>query len=213
MEDVEQHVVAQLDHILTQRAKNTVAAGVVAQAVNHLGIKVSSSRHIGVHFNDNDIKEFTHERCVSTKAEGQWDKEVTITENVREICGDSAVVLKYEYGLPCFPSSAPGQIRLLLRSQHGEGGSRYLKHYAGGGTIAFRFDSVLSHLGIMHGACPESPHGLQPGQFLPAFHTDEAVKGGLYFYGSLNACPLSGPGKWKPCNLETLNLQLRALNK
>ena len=55
MEDVEQHVVAQLDHILTQRAKNTVAAGVVAQAVNHLGIKVSSSRNIGVPFNDNNI--------------------------------------------------------------------------------------------------------------------------------------------------------------
>ena len=74
----------------------------------------------------------------------------------------------------------------------------------------FRFDGVLPHLVIMRGACPDSPYGLKPGQFLPASNTDEAVRGGVYFYGSLNACPLSGPGKWKPCNLETLNPQLRA---
>jgi hypothetical protein len=135
---------------------------------------------------------------------------VTITENVREICGDSAVVLMYDSGRPYFSSSAPGQIRLLVRPQHGEGGNRYVKHYTGGGTIAFRFDSVLSHLGIMHGACSESPHCLQPGQVLPAFYTDEAVKGGVYFYGSLNTCPRSGTGKWKPCNHEILHRQLRS---
>ena len=134
MEDKEQQIVTQLNQILTQRrvsnqTKNTVVARVVAQAVRHLGITVTSSRYIGVPFNINDIKEFTHERCVSTKAEGQWDNEVTITENVREICGDSAVVLMYDYGRPYFSSSAPGQIRLLVRPQHGEGGNRYLKHY------------------------------------------------------------------------------------
>ena len=27
---------------------------------------------------------------------------------------------------------------------------------------------------------------------------DEAVRGGVYFYGSLHACPKSGSGHWKP---------------
>jgi hypothetical protein len=86
----------------------------------------------------------------------------------------------------------PGQIRLLMPE-----GRRYLKHYDADGTIAFRMDSVLSHVSSMHGAFPESPYGLKPGQLLPAQYTDENVKGGVYFYGSLTACLQSGQGKWK----------------
>ena len=89
-------------------------------------------------------------------------------------------------------STDAGQIRLVRPD------GRYTKYYDASGTIAFRFDSVLSHLSILHGAYPNSPCSLKPGQLLPAEHTDEAVRGGVYFYGSLNACPKSGSGHWKP---------------
>ena len=41
------------------------------------------------------------------------------------------------------------------------------------------------------------PYSLKAGQLLPTRHTDEGVKGGVYFYGSLAACPKSGLGEVK----------------
>ena len=45
---------------------------------------------------------------------------------------------------------------------------------------------------MMHGAYHDLPYGLKPGQLLPARHTDEAVKSGINFYGSLSSCRKSG---------------------
>ena len=66
------------------------------------------------------------------------------------------------------------------------------RYYDANGAVAFGMDSVLSHISIMHGGFPESPYSLKPGQLLPAQYTDEGVKGGVYFYGSLFACPPVG---------------------
>ena len=57
--------------------------------------------------------------------------------------------------------------------------------------------NVLSHLHIMHGAYPDSPYGLKPGQPLPTQYTDEVLKSGIYSFGSLHACPKSGDVLWK----------------
>jgi hypothetical protein len=205
-------VVALLEDILARPRsdpQHTVAPRVVAEAVRALGIDVTSSRDLDGQFKLNGFKEFTHKRCFPTKNSARG-VELTLTENVRALCGDSAVVLFYDYPHPHFPSSCTGQIRLLLRPQPPNDWCRHIKYYGAGGTVAFRFDSVLSHLGIMRGACPESPYGLKPGQFLPAAYTDETIKGGLYYYGALNACPRTGQGKWNPCNEETIPSELRA---
>ena len=131
-----------------------------------------------------------HENCARTTSED--NERDTVTENLQEECGEGTVYLAYDYETPFFESTDAGQIR-LVKQDH-----RYIKYYDASGTIAFRFDSVLSHLSILHGAYPNSPCSLKPGQLLPAEHTDEAVRGGVYFYGSLNACPKSGSGHWKP---------------
>ena len=51
----------------------------------------------------------------------------------------------------------------------------------------------------------KAPYPLPQGRILPAASTDEAVKGGVYFYGSLNQCPKHGRGKWLPCNYDYLD--------
>ena len=133
---------------------------------------------------------FVHENCARTTSED--NERDTVTENLQEVCGEGTVYLAYDYETPFFESTYAGQIR-LVKQDH-----RYIKYYDASGTIAFRFDSVLSHFSMLHGAYPDSPCSLKPGQLLPAEHTDEAVRGGVYFYGSLHACPKSGPGHWMP---------------
>ena len=71
---------------------------------------------------------------------------VTLTENVEEICGDGAVVLMYDYAFPTVSLTSPGQIRLFMRDKR-----RYRKYYDANGAVAFRMDSVLSHISIMSG--------------------------------------------------------------
>ena len=166
-------------------------ARLLAETVEGLGVNVRTSQNIGESFQDPRDGNFEHMECFSTQ-QGQEHIQVHLTENVAEICGDGAVVLMYDYEFPAVSQTEPGQIRLVMPDNE-----RYTKVYDANGTVAFRSDSVLSHLSIMRGAFPESPYSLKPGQLLPAQHTDEGVKGGLYFYGSLFACPKSGQGKMK----------------
>ena len=166
-------------------------ARLLAETLKGLKVNVRTSKNIGCEFQDPCDGHFEHTECYSTQ-QGQEQNKVNLTENVEEICGDGAVVLMYDYAFPTVSLTSPGQIRLLMPDKR-----KYLKYYDANGTVAFRIDSVLSHLSIMHGAFPESPYSLKPGQLLPARHTDEGVKGGLYFYGSLFACPKSGQGKLK----------------
>ena len=78
-------------------------------------------------------------------------------------------------------------------------GEHYLKPYGAKGTLAFRQDTVLSRVSVMHGSDEEKTnYPLAPGRTLPAISTDTAVKGGIYFYGSLGMCPSEGQGKWTP---------------
>ena len=172
-------------------SKTGALARLLAETVAGLGVNVRTSQNIGESFQDPRDGNFEHMECFSTQ-QGQEQNKVNLTENVEEICGDGAVVLMYDYAFPTVSLTSPGQIRLLMPDKR-----KYLKYYDANGTVAFRIDSVLSHLSIMHGAFPESPYSLKPGQLLPARHTDEGVKGGLYFYGSLFACPKSGQGKLK----------------
>ena len=165
-------------------------ARAVAEAVKGLDVKVSTSQDVGGGFPVENMEYFVHKDCRSTHSEASWDDIWTLRESVAEVCGDDAVALRYDYDYPRFASTSPGQIRLLMPDKR-----RYTKFYESNGTFAFRFDSVLSHLSIMRGNFPEAPYGLKPGQLLPAQHTDESVKGGLYFYGSLFACRTSGQGK------------------
>ena len=168
-------------------------ARLLAETVKGLNVHVSASQDIGGEFRDQDLCDahFEHTECYST-VPGKEDEMWTLTEKVEDICGAGSVVLKYDYGCPTFSSTEKGQIRLVMPNKR-----HYLKYYGATGTFAFRLDSVLSHVSIMHGAFPESPYSLKPGQLLPAQHTDEGVKGGLYFYGSLFACPKTGQGKLK----------------
>ena len=176
---------------------------ILAEALNYLKIQVSTNRPMGEHFTTFKNQDFEHTSCTPTLS--PHDDPQTMIENLERICGDETVHFKYSYQHLMFASSEPGNIRLLLenpdfnRKDHGK---KYIKKYNASGTLAFRFDSVFSHLNMLNGAFPNLPYGLKPGQLLPAQNTDESVKGGLYFYGSLWACRQAGQGKWKvPQNL------------
>ena len=145
---------------------------ILADTVKALGIGVSASRDIGGEFQVIDRTDFVHENCARTTSED--NERDTVTENLQEECGEGTVYLAYDYETPFFESTDAGQIR-LVKQDH-----RYIKYYDASGTIAFRFDSVLSHLSILHGAYPDSPCSLKPGQLLPAEHTDEAIRGGVF---------------------------------
>ena len=85
-----------------------------------------------------------------------------------------------------FKKSERMKIRVSLPHEN------YIKRFSPDGTLAFRFDTVLSHICIMHGTYYDLRYGLKPGQLLPARHIDEAVKSEIYFYGSLSSCRKSG---------------------
>ena len=156
-------------------------ATVLADMVEKLGgITVCEKEETTIH----------HGECKPT-AHGHNDTH-NLTEELKKVCGPGAVWLQYDYEKPGFQESSKGEIRLVLDEK------RYTKPYQSDGTIAFRYDTVLSHISIMHGAFPELRYGLQPGQVLPAKDTDEGVQGGTYFYGSLQSCRQSGQGKWTP---------------
>ena len=71
---------------------------ILADTVKALGIGVSASRDIGGEFQVIDRTDFVHENCALTTSE---DKEQdTVTENLQEECGDSAVYLAYDYNTP-----------------------------------------------------------------------------------------------------------------
>ena len=171
---------------------------ILAEALKYLKIPVSSNRPMGNHFTTFKDQNFEHEFCIPTHS--PHDDPQTMIENLERICGDETVHFKYSYKHPMFASSEPGRIRLLLENREfnrKDTGKKYIKKHNASGTLAFRFDSVLSHLSMLNGAFPNLPYGLKPGQLLPAQNTDESVKGGLYFYGSLWACRQAGQGKWK----------------
>ena len=135
---------------------------ILADTVNALGIGFSASRDIGGEFQVIDRTDFVHENCARTTS--GYNERDTVTENLQEVCGEGTVYLAYDYETPFSESTDEGQIR-LVKQDH-----RYIKYYDASGTIAFRFDSVLSHLSILHGAYPESPCSLKAGQLLPAEH-------------------------------------------
>ena len=45
---------------------------------------------------------------------------------------------------------------------------------------------------------------------LPAADTDESIRAGTYFYGSLSQCPKSGPGKWSFYNKEGVSIRVQS---
>ena len=102
-----------------------------------------------------------------------------------DLCGEGAVWLYYgNEDLLRFTSPREGRIRLLMFDD-----LRYIKKYDVTGTFAFRTESLLSHLSTLHGAFPtKMPYALKPGQLPPVRDTDENIRGGVYFYGSLLAC-------------------------
>jgi len=113
----------------------------------------------------------------------------------------------YDYDKPTFGIYDTGQIRMVEPD-----GEHYLKPYSSQGTFAFRFDSLLSHLSIMKGYHSEKAlYPLPQGRVLPAAMTDEAVRGGVYFYGSLNQCPKAGRGKWLPSNHEVMSERMQSI--
>ena len=191
------------DDLSLLKVENFTFPRIFAEALNYLKIPVSTNRPIGGDFTTFKNQSFEHESCIPTHS--PHDDPQTMIENLERICGDETVHFKYSYKQPMFASSEPGKIRLLLENpkfNRREPDKKYTKSYSASGTLAFRFDSVLSHLSILNGAFPNMPYGLKPGQLLPAQNTDESVKGGLYFYGSLWACRQYGQGRWRvPQNL------------
>ena len=161
-----------------------------ANAVKYLSsdIQVSSSKYIGKGFNNFDGSVIHHDNCRPSNA--PKNESQTLSEDLAAICGENAVRFHYDYTKPKFKESEGGQIRVSLRDDN------YIKKFGPKGTFAFRFDSVLSHLSILHGAYHDLRYGLKPGQLLPARHTDESVRAGIYFYGSLSSCRRTGDGHW-----------------
>jgi hypothetical protein len=170
--------------------KHKFAARVMAETMRGMNIETSASTHIGGDFRANVNPVFEHEKCLRT----QTQETHTLREDVRELCGTHAIVLRYEYHKPSLGTFEAGYIRMVEPN-----GDHYQKHYGVKGTFAFRQDTVLSHMSVMHGFDEEKAnYPLAPGRMLPAISTDTAVKGGIYFYGSLGMCPSEGQGKWTP---------------
>ena len=102
---------------------------------------------------------FRHENCCQTSQESR--PSFTIGEDVRNISGEHSIVLYYDYQRDPFAACAPGQIRLVDAD-----GARCLKYYESDGTVAFRYDGLLSHLTIMRGfQCRAPAYSLPPGRF------------------------------------------------
>ena len=149
-------------------------------------------------------QDIIHEACYSTKQDGSARSPRMLVENIVDICGEGTVHMHYDYDVPPWEGSSPGQIRIL------SGGERYLKAMDATGTVAFRQDRILAHMSMRVGFRSHAPYGLRPGELLPAQFTDSAVKGGVYFYGALAACPRSGPGKWVPSSDFPMNDNVEA---
>ena len=155
----------------------------LAEAVNYLGFDVSSNKKIEGRFNNFDSPGFDHPNSVLTYPyNGSYE---TLSEHLNNVLSQNAIWLYYgNEDFSRFTSPREGQIRLLMSNDW-----RYIKKYEATGTFAFRTESLLSHLSTLHGAFPtKMPYALKPGQLPPARYTDESVKGGVYFYGSLHAC-------------------------
>ena len=143
-------------------AKIRLAARIVAESMRSVDIRVTSSSDIGGPFPVNGEFIFTHQNCCLTAQPSE--PSFTIEEDVRKICGQQSIVLHYDYRQDSFDGYAPGHIRMF-----NAGGARCLKYYKSDGTVAFRYDSILSHLSIMRGfQCKElSAYSLPPGRVAP----------------------------------------------
>ena len=169
----------QVARLSNPQRKGDLAPRLLQELVADLGIQIS----VGP-------QDIIHEACYSTKQDGSARSPRMLVENIVDICGEGTVHMHYDYDVPPWEGSSPGQIRIL------SGGERYLKAMDATGTVAFRQDSILAHMSMLVGFRRHAPYGLRPGELLPAQFTDAAVKGGVYFYGALAARPRSGPGKW-----------------
>ena len=157
----------------------------LAEAVNYLGFDVSSNIEIEGEFSNFNSPGFDHPNSVLTYPyNGSYE---TLSEHLNNVLSQNAIWLYYgNEDSSRFTSPREGQIRLLMSNDW-----RYIKKYKATGTFAFRTESLLSHLSTLHGAFPtKMPYALKPGQLPPARHTDENIRGGVYFYGSLHACLL-----------------------
>ena len=157
----------------------------LAEAVNYLGFDVSSNKEIEGEFSNFNSPGFDHPNSVLTYPySGSYE---TLSEDLNNVFGQNAIWLHYgNEDSSRFTSPRKGQIRLLMPNDW-----RYIKKYEATGTFAFRTESLLSHLSTLHGAFPtKMPYALKPGQLPPERHTDENIRGGVYFYGSLHACLL-----------------------
>ena len=157
----------------------------LASAVYSLGYHISTSKKIEGVTNCFDSSGFNHPQSKLTSQHNCSYE--SLTEHLTDLCGEGAVWLYYgNEDLLRFTSPREGRIRLLMFND-----LRYIKKYDVTGTFAFRTESLLSHLSTLHGAFPtKMPYALKPGQLPPVRDTDENIRGGVYFYGSLLACLL-----------------------
>ena len=147
-------------------------------------IQVGSNQDSRSGFNTFDGKEIPQENCRPSNSQGSEGQ--SLSEHLADMCGNQAVRFEYYYKRQMFKKGERRKIRVSLLHEN------YVKRFSLDDTFAFRFDTVLSHLCIMHRTYYDLRYGLKPGQLLPARHTDEAVKGGINFYGSLSSCRKSG---------------------
>ena len=96
-------------------SKPRACARILAETVTRLDVKVATSQEIGGGFPVLCDDHFEHTDCRSTQPR-EWEKVLTLTESVKKICGDDAVVLEYKYAFLPLSSTEPGQIRLLISS-------------------------------------------------------------------------------------------------
>ena len=141
--------------------------------------------------------QFTHHGCKPTTGPDAQTPHIVL-ENIERLCGYGACHIAYRYDLPPCEASWPGQMRMMFQRGEQKQLQRFVKTFDANGTIAFRQDSIFAHLSMLQGFKPDAPYGLRQGQMLPASSPDQAVRGGIYFYGSLTAVPKSGDGKWTP---------------
>ena len=166
-------------------------ATLLAKAVQCLGFDVTSNRRIADEFGSFDSTGVNHQNShLTSPCGGAYE---TLYEDLNNLVGQNTIWLHYGNEDPSlFSSPRRGHIRLLKPNDWRYINAwRYIKKYEATGTIAFRTQSLLSHLSTLHGVFPmDMPYALKPGQLPPEQNTDEHTRGGVYFYGSLYACLL-----------------------
>ena len=172
------------------------AAMMMATAMQKKGVRVSSSVNLPtpgvVHNPSLGTFAYNHMRRTGDKTPIKG-----YVENVRDICGDQAIVLMYDYNQSVHGGSEQTYSRMVCRDPEQEGDViKCQREVPVNGGIHFRHDSLIAHWSVMDGyGPPGAEYRLPPGRHAPSMYTDNSINGRVYCYASLRSVPKEGDGK------------------